>query len=136
MNPSVTVKREELYGQVWTEPLMHLATKYGLTGNGLKKICRKANIPVPPPGYWQRLRVGRRDPRPPLPPAPSGISTMLTITATPINSVAREAAARIQEAQDSVPPIAVSERLVNPHPLVQATRIALCKGGRKGGRWF
>ena len=64
MAASVSLKREELYEQVWTEPLIHLASKYGLTGNGLKKICRKANIPVPPPGYWQRLKVGRPDPRP------------------------------------------------------------------------
>lgn len=127
MSASVTVKREELYEQVWTEPLIHLASKYGLTGNGLKKICRKANIPVPPPRYWQRLRVGRPDPRPPLHPAAPGTPGTLTITATPVNRVVREAASRIEDRQPETP-IVVPDRLVNPHPLVQATRLTLEHG--------
>jgi len=127
MAASVSLKREELYEQVWTEPLIHLASKYGLTGNGLKKICRKANIPVPPPGYWQRLRVGRPDPRPTLPQAAPGIPVTLTIAATPVNRIVKEAASRI-EGQQSETPIVVPDRLLNPHPLVQATRLALEHG--------
>jgi len=54
MRESVTLKRDELYEQVWAEPTILLATRYGITGTGLAKICRKSSIPVPPRGYWQR----------------------------------------------------------------------------------
>jgi hypothetical protein len=125
MNASVTLTREELYNQVWAEPLIRLAATYGLTGNGLKKICRKANIPVPPRGYWRRRQVGRSDPRPPLPPARPGTSVKLTISASPIPTVAKEAAARIDSDLPTEHPIVVADRLVSPHPLIQATRLAL-----------
>lgn len=128
MSTSVTLKREELYEQVWTEPVIHVAAKYGLTGNGLKKICRNADIPVPPPGYWQRLRVGRPDPWPPLPPAAPASLPTLTITASPITRVVKDAAARVQAQQAPECPIVVPDRLVNPHALVQATRMALEQG--------
>jgi hypothetical protein len=127
MNASVTLTREELYDQVWAEPLIRLAAKYGLTGNGLKKICRKANIPVPPRGYWRRRQVGRSDPRPPLPAAKPGTPRKLTISPSPIPTVAKEAAARI-DADPAAQPIVVADRLVNPHPLIQATRLALESG--------
>lgn len=51
----VTISREELYKEVWSIPMNKLAEKYSLSGNGLKKICLKHNIPVPYLGYWQRL---------------------------------------------------------------------------------
>jgi hypothetical protein len=28
-----------LYAQVWTTPISHLAFQYGVSGNGLAKIC-------------------------------------------------------------------------------------------------
>jgi len=54
MRNSVTLKCGELNEQVWAEPMILLATRYGITGTGLAKICRKLSIPVPPRGYWQR----------------------------------------------------------------------------------
>jgi hypothetical protein len=128
MNASVTLTREELYNQVWAEPLIRLAARYGLTGNGLKKICRKADIPVPPRGYWRRRQVGRSDPRPPLPPTRPGTPPKLTVSVSPIPKVAKEAAARIDSDLATEHPIVVADRLVNPHPLIQATRLALESG--------
>ena len=54
-HPPITVTRTALYDQVWTTPMMKLATQYRITGTGLAKVCRKANIPVPPRGYWNKL---------------------------------------------------------------------------------
>lgn len=51
----ISIPRKELYEEVWSAPMIKLAKKYKLTGNGLKKVCLKHNIPVPCPGYWQRL---------------------------------------------------------------------------------
>lgn len=38
-----TMTREELYGAVWTTPLSRLAEEYGISGNGLAKICDREN---------------------------------------------------------------------------------------------
>ena len=43
-------EREELYREVWATPMWTLAERYGLSGNGLKKICKRMNIPVPTRG--------------------------------------------------------------------------------------
>ena len=45
-NRSITVNRNELYEQVWSEPVSRLAPKYGIPDVGLKKICRKLNVPT------------------------------------------------------------------------------------------
>ena len=50
-NESITISRNELYEQVWKEPVSRLAPKYGISDVGLKKICRKLNVPTPPLGY-------------------------------------------------------------------------------------
>jgi len=39
-----TIKREELYEEVWSTPL---CAKYGLSDNGLRKVCKRLNVPVP-----------------------------------------------------------------------------------------
>ena len=41
-----TIKREELYEEVWATPLTQLGAKHGLSDNGLRKICRRMNVPV------------------------------------------------------------------------------------------
>ena len=50
----VTLKREDLYQQVWQKPMSQLARQYGLSDRGLAKICDRMQIPVPGRGYWAR----------------------------------------------------------------------------------
>lgn len=59
--------RVELFELVWSKPMTHLAKELGLSDVGLRKICVKFGIPLPPRGYWARLQFGKRDPRPELP---------------------------------------------------------------------
>jgi hypothetical protein len=59
--------RIELYELVWAKPMTHLAKELGLSDVGLRKICVKFGIPLPPRGYWSRLQFGKQDPRPELP---------------------------------------------------------------------
>jgi hypothetical protein len=50
------ITREELYKQVWETPMSRLGKEYGLTDNGLRKICARLNVPCPPRGYrWCRF---------------------------------------------------------------------------------
>ena len=54
----ITVDRETLYKEVWEEPTSSLAKRYSISNVGLAKVCRKLQDPVPPRGYWARIRNG------------------------------------------------------------------------------
>jgi hypothetical protein len=60
--------RDELYQLVWSQPLRTIAHEMGISDVALAKTCRKANIPVPPRGYWARKQAGRAAAVSPLPP--------------------------------------------------------------------
>lgn len=49
-----------------------VAPEFGLSGNGLAKLCRREGIPVPGPGYWAKLAHGKRVKKPALPLATNG----------------------------------------------------------------
>lgn len=53
-----TFTRQNLYELVWTKPLSVLAKEYQISDNGLRKICKKMHIPLPPMGHWQKVRSG------------------------------------------------------------------------------
>jgi hypothetical protein len=59
--------RAALYEQVWSEPVQDAAKSYRISGVGLGKVCRKLRVPVPPRGYWARVRNGPTVRKPPLP---------------------------------------------------------------------
>jgi hypothetical protein len=65
--------RKELYELVWSEPLSTLAPRFGISGSGLKKTCARAEVPVPPRGYWAKKQAGKRTVQMPLPPRPPGM---------------------------------------------------------------
>ncbi len=65
------VPRELLYKKVWRVPMQKLAREFGISDVGLGKLCRRRKIPIPPIGYWLRLRVGQRPDRTALPPLES-----------------------------------------------------------------
>lgn len=62
-----TFEREALYEEVWSAPLTKLGLKYGLSDNGLRKICIALSIPLPPAGHWAKVAAGHGVFRPPLP---------------------------------------------------------------------
>ncbi len=59
--------RRVLYEQVWSEPALTVAKSYGVSSVWLGKVCRQLNVPVPPRGYWARVRSGGKWRKPPLP---------------------------------------------------------------------
>jgi hypothetical protein len=56
----VTLTRKELYDLVWAEPLSRLAKKYKISDNGLRKICKRMNIPIPAMGHWQKIQYNKQ----------------------------------------------------------------------------
>ncbi len=59
--------REKLYEEVWEKPVVQVATAYGVSDVMIHKICKSFDIPVPPRGYWARVRAGEKLKKPPLP---------------------------------------------------------------------
>ena len=135
MSKNVTLHRKNLYGEVWTEPMSRLAPKYGLSGNGLKKICKKLNIPVPPRGYWARLQHGYKVKKTPLTKLKAGVPETYTLQgnthkkaekgSTPEDILSPEALELIEVAQSKTNHVSVPLRLASPHPLIQKIQIEL-----------
>ena len=69
MSPELT--RKALYELVWTRPRSQIAKELGVSDVWIGKMCRRMNVPAPPPGYWANLAAGSRRRRkyvkPPLP---------------------------------------------------------------------
>jgi len=48
-----------MYELLWSRPISQVAPEFGISDVALAKACRKANIPLPPRGYWAKLRAGQ-----------------------------------------------------------------------------
>ncbi|MDH3208011.1 MAG: hypothetical protein OEO79_15505 [Gemmatimonadota bacterium] len=119
--------REELYKLVWSEPMRVLAPRLGISDAGLAKICRRLKVPRPGRGYWQRLRVGKRDRKPPLRSLPAGAPSTVTIGRTAQTPEPEETGPVAERRRFECRPenqISVPDRVGRYHPLVTQTRLA------------
>jgi hypothetical protein len=115
----VTVSRESLYEQVWCEPVLKVATRYQISGTALAKICRKMQIPVPPPGYWARKQHGYTPGRPDLPSLPEGALSVASIEKRPPRATpSPDIEAHIAREAEEKNQIHVAARLGRAHALV------------------
>jgi len=64
---TIKISRQELYDQVWSKPLIHLAKEFEISDVGLAKVCRRHNIPLPPAGYWAKQAHGHNVEKIPFP---------------------------------------------------------------------
>jgi hypothetical protein len=60
--------RKTLYEEVWKEPLLEVAKRYGVSDVAIAKTCRKMHIPLPGRGYWSKIQSGLKMKKMPLPP--------------------------------------------------------------------
>lgn len=61
-------KRETLYEEVWSQPLLEVARHYGVSDVAIAKTCRKMHIPLPGRGYWSKVQNGQTVRKESLPP--------------------------------------------------------------------
>ncbi len=59
--------RDTLYREVWEEPMIHVAKRYGVSNVALTKTCKKLRVPKPELGYWAKKVHGHEVEKPPLP---------------------------------------------------------------------
>ncbi|WP_316395247.1 hypothetical protein [Bradyrhizobium sp. 33ap4] len=114
------VTREELYRMVWDKPMIRLAEEFGITGNGLAKVCDRLDVPYPPRGHWAKKEAGKPVVTLKLPPRRDGIPSAADIHPTPPKPAPSPAA--IQAAAtvaNRIRNVAVPERNDDLHPRVQ-----------------
>lgn len=68
----MAVSREDLYKEVWAEPMTTVAARYEVSSSFLARVCQRLNVPRPPRGYWAQRAVGIKLKQPPLPPPTPG----------------------------------------------------------------
>ncbi|MGN6155387.1 MAG: hypothetical protein ACTHN4_06600 [Sphingomicrobium sp.] len=85
--------REQFHALVWSKPMTSLAKEFFLSDVALHKICRKHDVPTPPPGWWAKQQAGRKVKVTPLPKLKAGISDRIAIAAGELRSEAGALAA-------------------------------------------
>lgn len=71
-NKDTRVSREQLFEEVWAEPMTTVALKYEVSSSFMARICSRLKVPRPPRGYWAMYAKGKRSKRPLLPDACPG----------------------------------------------------------------
>jgi hypothetical protein len=132
----ITLTRKELYEKVWLQPVHTLAKEYGISDVGLKKICKRRDIPTPGLGYWAKVAHGKTVRRIPFPPAKAEQSDVIVIHGSSefgAPPVSREAEADWVE-RESQPEYRVTVNFTDEyrHPLVLATAEHLRKQKSEG----
>jgi hypothetical protein len=132
----VQFEREALFKEVWETPMRTLATKYGLSDNGLRDICHALAIPVPPRGHWAKRAAGHAVSAPTLLSSTGPTSyTFRTLQRESLLPPNKELIAWLSEQLafegDQANKVVVAPELIRPHPLVHKTAQALAEYRRK-----
>lgn len=119
----LTFEREPLYHEVWATPISTLAKKYGLSDNGLRKVCSALAIPLPRRGHWAKVAAGHQLVAPPLPATDGRTSFVCRLPdAEGSEATALRRNAGLQERlafeEDPENAVVVPTELAKPHRLV------------------
>lgn len=120
---STMISREALYKMVWETPVDALAKRFGISGNGLVKICHRHGVPRPPRGYWAKLAAGKTAVATPLPKATGNAISQISIIPTrqldKNEIIPPELQQTISHIVDDID-IAVPPILTKPHKIIAA----------------
>ena len=119
--------RQELYDLVWENPLSKLAKKYNLSDNGLRKVCKKLDIPLPKNGHWQKIQYNKKVSKEKL-PLNNTVETSITLkfrdnSETIINGIENELNQLTKEIKNVLKDtIIFPEKLTRPLQLIVDTK--------------
>lgn len=108
---TMTFERKKLYDEIWTEPMTSVAKRYKISDVGLRKICVKLAVPVPPRGYWAKIEAGQKIDRTPL--RASNVHPTFTRSIN-IEEVDEAFERRVLAARESSPVLALDEAHYQP----------------------
>ena len=127
---NIELTRKELYDLVWENPLSKLAKKYSLSDNGLRKVCKKLDIPLPKNGYWQKIQYNKKVSIEKL-PVNNTVETSITLkfrdnSETTINGIENELNQLTKEIKSELKEtIIFPEKLTRPLQVVSDAKIDL-----------
>lgn len=93
--------------------MSRLGPEFGMTGNGLAKICDRLDVPYPPRGYWAKKEAGKPVVEFRLPPKKAGIAASVDIRPSPPKVPTAAPAAELKSAAlAEMPPVTA----IDEHP--------------------
>lgn len=126
----ITYDRNLLYEQVWAEPVQTVAKSYGVSGVYLARVCRQLSVPLPPRGYWAKVRAGKSPRRARLPKLKKDEKETLAVWRRSAPKRADvDSGAKLELPADVV----VADELVEPHKLVARTAKRLTRAKPSNG---
>lgn len=135
----VTLTRNEFYKLIWSTPLSKLAKTYALSDNGLRKMCKKYKVPIPPNGYWQKLKFNKPVKPEKLPAFAMGndaIELPLRGPENPFNLDASPETLLVRQLKaDPDAPLTVPQTLTKPHPHTKETKRYWAEQNKRSERY-
>lgn len=120
------LSRKQLYDIVWSKPLSKLIREYALSNDGIKKICKQFDIPIPDRSYWSKIKFNKPVKKIELNPIFGNIDKIiLTIReeGNPINIDQTPLTIRTKEIEnDPKAPLAVLETIIKPDIITIQTK--------------
>lgn len=132
MDP-IVLSRKELYELVWQESMLSLSKRYNISDVGLRKMCIRMEIPVPPAGYWTKVQFGKKVKKTALSANYKGEETARLQLRDENNPAADRHSPsprtlKIQEVErDQSLSLQIPEKLLKPDPLIAQTKSILSK---------
>lgn len=123
---TIELTRKELYDIVWSTTISKLTHQYAYTNDGIKKLCKQFEIPMPDGSYWSRLKFNKPVNKTELNAVFGGEDKIvLTIReeGNPVNVDQTPLTILTKQIQnDPKAPLTVPEKLSNPDVLIQNTK--------------
>ena len=120
------VTRVELYEIVWSTTLSKLTQQYAYSNDGIKKICKQFDIPMPDGSYWSKLKFNKKFKKEKLNPVFGGVDKIvLTIReeGNPINVDQAPLTIRTKEIEnDPKAPLIVPNEITKPDIITRQTK--------------
>ena len=123
---TIELTRKELYDIVWSTTLSKLTEQYAYTNDGIKKICKQYEVPMPYGSYWSKLKFNKKFKKEKLNPVFNSVDKIILAIreeGNPINIDNTPLTIRTKEIEsDPKAPLIVPEKLTKPDILIQNTK--------------
>lgn len=127
----VILSRKELYELVWKESMLSLSKRFDISDVGLRKICLRMGIPLPPAGYWAKIQFGKKVKQARLSTQHKGEETIQLRLRDENSTTSKNNSARstkiLEVENDSKVVLQVPEKLSKPDTLISLSRTVLSK---------
>ena len=123
---TIELTRKELYDIVWSTTLSKLTHQYAYTNDGIKKLCKQFEIPMPDGSYWSKLKFNKKYKKEKLNPIFGGVDKIvlkIRKEGDPINVDQTPLTIRSKEIEnDHNVPLIVPDEIIKPDILTIQTK--------------